>query len=170
MMLKRILISATILMCALGNVYAADLKIGVFDEKLVLSKIPQVNLIESNLQSQFKDRSEELKALGNSAMKQQEDFRRDTMTMTDSQRIEKQREIQQLRSDYKLKESNLNDDFKRAQQEEVYKVRIKIQQTVDKLATAEKFDLILRTEAVAFRIEAMDISNKLITILSNPAG
>ena len=170
MMFKKIMIVAAVLMSAIASTHAADMKVGVFDEQLVLSKIPQVNLIQANLQAKFKDRSDELKAIRETAKKQTDDYQRDAMTMTAAQRIDKEREIKKMRADYTLKENNLKEDFERAQQEEVRKIRIKIQQTVAKLAADEKYDVVLRREAVAFRKDTLDISNKLITILSNPAG
>jgi len=169
-MFKKVIISTVILFSTLTSAFAAELKVGIFDEQLVLSKVPQVNLIASNLQAKFKDRMDAAKALRDDGLKQQEAFQRDAMTMTEAQRIEKQRELQKLSNDLKINENNLKEDFQRARTEEVNKIRIKIQQTVAKLAAAENFDVILRIEAVAFRKETLDVSNKLITILSNPAG
>ena len=169
-MFKKILTSAAILFLAITSVNAADLKVGVFDEQLVLSKIPQVNLIQSNLQAKFKDRVDEAKTQRDQAIEQEKAFKRDAMTMTEAQRIAKQRELQKLGNDLKTNDANLKEDWQIARNEEVNKVRVKIQQTVSKLAKAEQFDLILRIEAVAFRKEAIDVSNKVITILSNPAG
>jgi len=78
--------------------------------------------------------------------------------------------LQKLSNDLKLKENNLREDIERARNDELKKVVVKIQQTIDKLAKAENYDLIIRVEAVSFHKNSFDISNKLITILSNPAG
>ncbi len=169
-MFKKILLTAAIILSSVSSAFAAELKIGVVDENFVISKVPQVNLIASNLQAKFKDRMDEAKALRDDGLKQQEAFQRDAMTMTEAQRIEKQRELQKLSNDLQIKEKNLKEDFQRARNEEINKVRIKIQQTIDKLAKAEGFDLILRVEGTAYRKDSIDISNKIITILSNPAG
>ncbi|MEP1743553.1 MAG: OmpH family outer membrane protein [Kangiellaceae bacterium] len=169
-MFKKILLTAAIILSSITSAFAADLKIGVYDQNLVLSKVPQVNLISSKLQTQFKDRMDEAKALREDGLKQQEAFSRDAMTLTEAQRIEKQRELQKLSNDLKLKENNLREDIERARNDELKKVVVKIQQTIDKLAKAENYDLIIRVEAVSFHKNSFDISNKLITILSNPAG
>jgi outer membrane protein len=169
-MFKKILLTAAIIFSSITGAVAADLKIGVYDQNLVLSKIPQVNLISSKLQTQFKDRMDEAKALREDGQKQQEAYKRDVMTLTEAQSIEKQRELQKLFTDLQTKEKNLREDIERARNEELKKVVIKVQQTIDKLAKAENYDLVIRVEAVSFHKNSFDISNKLITILSNPAG
>jgi len=169
-MFKQLSFLAVFLVTFSSTVFSADLKIGVFNGRLVLSKIPQSELIDSKLQAQFKDRIDELNGEQKAGIKKQKDYARDAMTLTDSQKIKIQRELEQLGTDLKIKEKNLQEDFQRANQVEINKIRLKVLKAVNKLAADEKFDLILRIESVAFRSETIDVSNKIITILSNPAG
>ncbi|MBV1911131.1 MAG: OmpH family outer membrane protein [Kangiellaceae bacterium] len=170
MMFKKLIITTVVLMSALTSAYAAEVKIGVFDMRQVISKVPQTNLIAAKLEASFKDRLDELKALRDDGLKQTEAYNRDAMTLTEVQRISKQRALQKLRTDIKIQEKNLEEDYQRAQSEEIKKIQIRILQSVEKLAKAENFDVILRRESVAYRKNALDISNKLITILSDPAA
>ena len=169
-MFKRIIFSVAILLAGTSSTFAADMKIGIFDERLVLSKAPQLELIETKLKKQFDDRINEIKALKEKGIAMQEKGKRDAVTMTEAEGIKLNRELTELSQSLKSKDKNLQEDFQRAKQEEVTKVRVKIQQIVTKIAADEKYDLIFRIESVAFRKEATDISNKVITILSNPAG
>ncbi len=169
-MFKRIIFIAAILLSPMTNAFAADLKIGIFDERLVLSKAPQLELIEAKLQKQFADRLEEIKLMKEKGLAKQEQGQRDAMTMTEEQSIQLNRELAEISSSLQAKNKNLQEDFQRAKQAEVTKVRVKIQQIVVKIAADENFDVVFRIETVAFRKEAIDISNKVITVLSNPAG
>lgn len=170
MMVNRIILTAIILISLVSNVVAAEMKIGVYNERLVLSKAPQVELIESKLQKQFADRISELKALEEKGKEMQEEGKRNALTMTEEQKIKLNRDLTEIRTSLQAKGKNLNEDSQRAQQAEVNKIRVRIQQIVNKISTDENYDIVLRIEALVFRKEAVDISNKIITVLSNPAG
>ncbi len=169
-MFKKVIFTVTIILSFVSSAFAADLKIGIFDERLVLSKAPQLELIEAKLQKQFADRLDEIKALQESGKAKQEQGQRDAVTMTEAQGIQLERELKEIGATLQTKNKNLQEDFQRAKQAEVTKIRVKIQQIVSKIASEEKFDIVLRIESVVFRKEAIDISNKVITVLSNPAG
>ena len=169
-MFKRVILTATIVLSFVSNAFAAELKIGVFDERLVLSKAPQLELIDAKLQKQFADRLDEIKTLQETGKAKQEQGQRDAVTMTEAQGIQLERELKEIGAKLQTKNKNLQEDFQRAKQTEVTKVRVKVQQIVSKIASAENFDIVLRIESVAYRKEAVDISNKIITVLSNPAG
>jgi len=169
-MLKKIGISLVVLLSFATSAIAADLKIGVINVGLVLNKIPQTELIDSRVQAQFKDRIDEIKKLVDDFKKKQEGFQRDAMTMTESQGINAKRLLTQLSTDIKSKQQNLKEDFQRARQAEVNKVLQKILVTVNKLAVDEKFDVILKSDSIVFRAKATDISDKVISKLSDPAG
>jgi len=169
-MFKRIIFSIAVLLASISGTFAAEMKMGVFDERLVLSKAPQLELIEARLKKQFDDRINEIKTLKEKGIAMQEKGKRDAVTMTEAEGIKLNRDLSDLSQSLKSKDKNLQEDFQRAKREEIQKIQIKIQQIVTKIAKDEKYDLILRIESVVFRKEATDISNKVITILSNPAG
>jgi len=169
-MFKKIVFSLVVLLSFATSAIAADLKVGVINVGLVLNKIPQTELIESKVQAQFKDRIDEVKKLVEEFKKKQEGFQRDAMTMTETQGINANRELAKLSTDIKSKQQNLKEDFQRAKQAEVNKVLQKIQAALNKLAVDEKYDLILKSESIVFRTKAIDISDKVISKLSDPAG
>jgi len=169
-MFKKIVFSVVVLIASISSLNAAETKIGVFNERLVLSKIPQMDLIDAKLKKQFSDQQNELQALQAKGLEMQKSGERDAMTMTEAQKIKLQRDLADISAEYNSKAKNLKEDAQRANQEEIKKIRIKVQQTVVKIAEAEGFDLILRFESTAYNKNALDISNKIITILSNPAG
>lgn len=168
-MLKKIFVAAA-LMFTMGSLSAADIKIGVIDMQFVLSKAPQVKTINENVQKQFKERYDALAAMQKKGTDLQEKVKRDAMTLTNVQKLEINRELQELDSDFKMKQTFLQEDINIANKQEQVKVMRKIQQAIAKVAADENFDLILKTDAAVHASSAINISDKVITIISNPAG
>ncbi len=169
-MFKKIMISLVLLFTFATSTFAAELKIGIINTRLVVSKIPQTELVDSKVQAQLKDRIDEVKKLVNEFKKKEEGYKRDAMTMTESQGIEANRVLEKMVTEIKSKQKNLKEDAQRARQAEMNKIFQKIQATLNKLAADEKYDVILNSDAVVFRNKAIDISDKVISILSDPAG
>lgn len=169
-MFKKTILTAVFSLLAATSSMAAEMKIGVYNERLVMSKAPQMELIQDKLKKQFADKIAEIKALGEKGTKLQETYQRDSVTMTQDQKIKAGRELEQIDIELKTLQKQFKEDSQRAQQKELQKVAIEVQKAINKLAEAEGYDLVLRVEAVVFRKEYTDISNKIITIISNPAG
>ena len=169
-MFKKIVFILVSLGFSIASVNATDLKIGTVDLQKIFAGAPQRTIIVDKIKKQFEDKSNALKALGESIEKKRADAQRDAITMTDEQKIAAQRELQEMATKAQTMQKNLQEDFQRAQQVEGQKLQEKIGQTIQKIAKEEKFDLILRSETIAFQTGSLDISNKVITILSNPAG
>ncbi len=169
-MFKKIVFVVISLGLSIASASAVDLKIGTVDLQKVFAGAPQRTIIVDKIKKQFEDKSNALKALGEKIEKKRTDAQRDAVTMTQEQKIDAQRELQEMATKAQTMQKNLQEDFQRAQQAEGQKLQEKINQTIQKIAKAEGFDLILRSETVAFQTGALDISNKVITILSNPAG
>ncbi|MCW9017505.1 MAG: OmpH family outer membrane protein, partial [Kangiellaceae bacterium] len=87
-----------------------------------------------------------------------------------AQKVEITRQLQSLDSEFKLKKAFLDEDLSIAQKQELQKIQIKVIQAVKKVAADEKFDLILRAEAALHATDAANITDKVIAIISNPAG
>ena len=168
-MFKKILVAAAFVI-ANTAVSAADIKIGVVDMAAVEAKAPQVKTIGDKLQQRFKSRQDELvskkKKYDDMATKAQ----KEEMTMTFQQKLDVSRELKELESELKMKKTFLDEDVSFAQKQEVQKIRIKIQQAVQKVAADGKFDLILHKQGTLYAGPAVDVTDKVIAIISNPAG
>ena len=134
------------------------------------SKAPQVEAIQDKLAKQFADRISEINDIGKKLKELQEKVQRDAMTMTEEQRIQASREFQQLEIDFKTKQKQLQEDSDRAKQKELMAVEAIVQKAINKVAADEGFDLILRAEMAVFAKKKVDISEKILTIISDPAG
>ena len=168
-MFKKFLV-VTALIFTTGSLAAAEIKIGVVDIQAVISKAPQIKSINEKIQAQFKDRQEALRAMDKKGQSLKEKLKRDEMTLTMAQKLEIQRELQELDSKFELKKKFLLEDINIANKQEQGKIMRKIQQAISKVAADDKFDLIINAEASVYANPAINISDKVITIISNPAG
>jgi len=168
-MFKKFLV-ATALIFTTGSLAAAEMKIGVVDIQAIISKAPQIKTINEKIQAQFKDRQEALRAMDKKGQSLKEKLKRDEMTLTMAQKLDIQRELQALDSEFELKKKFLLEDINIANKQEQGKIMRKIQQAISKVAADDKFDLIINAEASVYANPAINISDKVITIISNPAG
>jgi outer membrane protein len=169
-MFKKIIFVLVSISLSIASVGAAELKIGTVDLQKIFAGAPQRTIIVDKIKKQLEDKSNALKTLAELIEKTQVDAKRDAPTMTDEQKISVQRELQEMSTKAQTMQKNLQEDFQRAQQVEGQKLQEKINQTIQKIAKAEAFDLVLRSETIAFQTGSLDITNKVITVLSNPAG
>jgi len=102
--------------------------------------------------------------------KKDETLKRDALTMTEDQRITAVRAIESLKASFQLKQKEFQEDKKRAEQKEIRIIEGIVKKAIDQIAVAEGYDLILRVEVALFAKKALDISDKVIAKISDPAG
>ncbi len=169
-MLRKSIISAIIFIASVGAVNAADVKVGIVDMQEIGRKLPQLQNINKKVVDQFNERREQLEQLVKKSEEIQEKVKRDAMTLTNQQKLQYRRELQALKAEYELKEGFFNEDIQAANNIEQAKVMQKINDAISKVAKDEKFDLVLRKNSAHFFKESFDVTEKVIKILSNPAG
>ena len=166
---KRFLLCAiTALFFVSGMAQAADLNVGVVNVRAVASQAPQRETISAALQQEFKERGEALKGLEKEIKDMQVKGQADELTMSEQQKTELIRSIQGKASAFKLKQNAFQEDFKTRSEEEQRKLLILIKKAIDQVALQEKFDIILQSESVAFISERVDITSKVISLMTDP--
>jgi len=169
-MLKKSIVTLFLMCASFVSVQAADLKIGIVDTKAVLSKAPQLKAANDRIKSQFQERQNELVELQKKGEALKDKAQRDAMTLTMVQKLEMNRQLQALDSEFTLKQKFLQEDLKIATSQEQAKVAQKINEAIREIVESDKFDLILTREVVVHSTQALDITDKVIAIISNPAG
>jgi len=92
----------------------------------------------------------------------------DELTMSEQQKTDLIRSIQAKASDFQLKQKAFQEDFKLRSEEEQRKLLILIKKAIDQIALQDKFDIILQSESVAFISDRVDITSKVVTLMSDP--
>ncbi len=165
---KRILLCTFVALLLTGFTQAADLQIGVVNVRAVASQAPQRETISAALQNEFKERGESLKGLEKEIKDMQTKGQADELTMTEQQKTDLVRSIQAKASDFQLKQKAFQEDFKMRSEEEQRKLLILIKKAIDQVALQDTFDIILQSESVAYISDRVDITNKVITLMSDP--
>ncbi len=165
---KRFLLSAVAVLFFTGFSQAAELKIGVVNVRAVASQAPQRETISGALQQEFKERAEVLKKTETEIKNMQTQGQADEMTMTDQQKTDLVRSIQGKASSFQLEQKAFQEDFKLRSEEEQRKLLILIKKAIDQVSLQDSYDIILQSESVAYISDRVDITNKVISLMTDP--
>ncbi len=135
----------------------AEVKIGFVKVDQILKEAPQASESNKKLESEFKVRTEKLKKDIADINKQEKDFQKNSLTLSDDDKQKKQRKLQEGRIDVQRAERELREDIDLRRREEITKLQNKVTQVIETLAEREKFDLILYT-GVAYAGDKVDIT------------
>lgn len=142
----------------------AEVKIGIVKVEKILKEAPQTQLSNKKLEKEFKGRSEKLKKQLDAIQAQEEEFKKNSLTMSDGIRDEKQKDLQVSKIDFQREERELREDIDIKRREEINFLQLKINETIEALAKKQKYDLILYN-GVAYAEDKIDITDAVIKAL-----
>nr|WP_285817642.1 OmpH family outer membrane protein [Echinimonas agarilytica] len=147
-----------------GVAQAAD--IAIVDLGRIVKNIPQSEATAKVLQKEFADRVEELKRLEKQIGEKQEEARRNEALMTDTQKTEIIRDLEEMDATLKLKAKALQQDGQRRQAEENKKIFVQVQKAISDIAEKEGYDTVVDRQTILYAKPEADISAKVIEYLS----
>lgn len=139
-------------------------KIGYVVVERVLKDAPQTAASNKKLEKEFKSRTDDLQKKVKEVQAKEKDFKKNSLTMSDSDKQKAQKKIQNMKIEVQRVERELREDIDIRRREEIGKLQQKINEAIEDLAEKEKYDLILY-QGVAFASKEIDITDKLIKIL-----
>ena len=142
----------------------AEIKIGYVVVEKVLKDAPQTASSNKKLEKEFKSRTDDLQKKVKAIQAQEKDFKKNSLTMTDSDKQKAQKKIQNSKIDVQRIERELREDIDIRRREEIGKLQEQINKSIEELAEKEKYDLILY-QGVAYASKGIDITNDLIEAL-----
>ena len=142
----------------------AEIKIGYVVVEKVLKDAPQTASSNKKLEKEFKSRTDGLQKKVKAIQAQEKDFKKNSLTMTDSDKQKAQKKIQNSKIDVQRIERELREDIDIRRREEIGKLQEQINKSIEELAEKEKYDLILY-QGVAYASKGIDITNDLIKAL-----
>ena len=149
--------------------YSSELKIGIVDVNKILKESPQTISANKKLEKEFGSRTEKLKAKIVSLQSDEKKYQKEALTLSDDQKDKSEKSLQQRRIEIQRLERELREDMDLRRREEIGDLQEKINQTIDKIAADEKYDLILYS-GIAFASENVDMTNQIIKALSGGAS
>ena len=159
---------ATLFALIMTGTTALAENMAVVNVRALMAQAPQNELIKNTLQSEFGERTESLKKLEDEIKKLQSDLQTNEMTYSEQQKTEKARQIQAKGSDYQLQGKALQEDIENRSKEEQGKLLFLIRKAIQKVADEGNYDMILSSDAVLYRKPGVDITEKVLTVISDP--
>ncbi|MFT3758321.1 OmpH family outer membrane protein [Thauera sp.] len=149
----------------LSQAAVADTKIGFVNSDRVMREAAPAVRAQQRLEKEFEKRDQELQRMARDLKAMQEDFERDGATMSESDRRNKERALNDLNRDFQRKQREFREDLNQRRNEELASVLDKANRSVKDIAEKENYDIIFQ-EAV-YANPRIDITDKVIKALSD---
>lgn len=141
-------------------------KIGVIDWQQLLQKAPQAEAAGKRLEGEFQGRKDKLIARQKEYQTKQEKLARDRDTMSESERGKSEKELAKIQQDLRHMDEELRSDYTTRHREEMDDFLAVVRDVVGKLASEEKYDLVIPQEATVYMADSIDITDKVLQKLS----
>ena len=160
-------LSVATLLAGLSFSALADFKAGFVNTDRIFREANTAQTAQNKLEEEFSKREKELIGLRDKLKSSSDSFERDAPTMSESQRVTKQRELVEQDRDFQRKSREFQEDLANRKNEELARVLDLANKVVQEVAEAEKYDVILQ-EAVYVN-PSHDITDKVIKALNAKA-
>lgn len=157
-------IVAASLLAGLSFSAFADFKAGFVNTDRVFREANAAKTAQTRLEQEFSKREKELIALRDNLKRGSDAFERDAPTMSESQRVTKQRDLVEQDREFQRKSREFQEDLGNRKNEELAKVLDQANKIVQQVAEAEQYDVILQ-EAVYVNPKH-NITDKVIKALN----
>lgn len=165
----KILVFVVLSMLIGSSAAAAELKIGFVNTERVFRDAAPAVRAQKKIEQEFAKRDQDIQKMAEQIRKMQEDLEKNSVTMTESERRNKEREFGEMSKDFQRKQREFREDLNQRRNEELAAVLERANRTIKAIAESEKYDIIFQ-EAV-YASPRIDITDKVIKALDDkPAG
>jgi len=149
----------------LPSAHAADLKIGFIDADRINRESVPAERATKKLEKEFAPREQEVRKLEQQIKALQGQLEKDGVTMSESDRRNKETELGRQTREYQRLQREFREDLNLRRNEELASLFERANKVIKQIAESEKFDIILQ-EAV-YRSPRIDITEKVLKALSS---
>ena len=167
-LLKQIAVYGLFAFGLIAPVFAQESRIAYINTQRITTESAIAKAAQAKLEQEFSKRGKELADLQAALKTFGEKFDRDAPTMTESQRLAKQKEGAELNRDLQRKQREYQEDLNGRRNEELQQVLEKANKAVRKVADDEKYDLVV--QEVVYSNGRHDITDKVLKVLNTPGG
>ena len=164
------LLAAGLCLATVAGAAHAQGKIGVVQlERIVRDSAPAMRA-QKKLEAEFARREGELRKVSEQLKRMQDELEKDGVTMSETQRRNKEREFGEQSRDFQRKQREYQEDVNVRRNEELAQVIEQANRIIRQIAEAEKYDIIF--QEAAYANPRIDITDKVIKALeaSKPAA
>jgi outer membrane protein len=159
-------IVAAAVVCASTVALAADYKIGFVNTERLFREAAPAKRAQAKLEKEFAVRDAEIQKTGKQVRDLQASLEKDGVTMSETDRRNKERDLANLSRDLQRAQREFREDLNLRKNEELASVQDRANKVIQQIAEAEKFDLILQ-DPVVFASQKIDITEKVIKALAD---
>jgi outer membrane protein len=170
MMLKVVQICVAIVLAIFaGSGFAqAEGKVGYVNIDRILRDAAPALRAQKKIEAEFSKRDQDMQKVADQLKRLQDQLEKNAVTMSETDRRNKEREFNDLNKDFQKKQRDFRDDLNTRRQEELSIVLERANRAVRQVAEQEKFDIIFQ-EAV-WSSPRIDITDKVIKALDDTGG
>jgi len=162
----RVVVSvAWLALAATPGALAAEMKIGFVNTERVFREAAPAKRAQQKLEREFAARNAELAKLEKQGRDLQTDLEREGVTLSESARREKERQLADISRNFQRMQREIREDLNLRRNEELASVQERATRVITQIAEQEKFDLVVQ-EAV-FASSRIDITDKVIRALAD---
>ena len=143
---------------------AAELKVGYVQVDKILQEAPQTSESGKKLEREFSPRTQELDRMQKQIKDIQASLDKDGLTMSDSDRRNKERDLSNLNLEFQRKQRELREDINLRKNEELSTLQDRINKAVTSVAETDGYDLVVYS-GVAYASKKVDITDKVLKSL-----
>jgi outer membrane protein len=148
-------------------VQAQEFRLGFVSLDRIIKEAIPAKTAQAKLEQEFSKREKELQEQGAALKSMADKLEREALTLSDSQRTLRQKQVIEQDRDFQRKRREFQEDLNARRNEELQQVFERANKVVKQVADAEKYDLILQ-EAVYVN-PRYDITDKVIKALNAAA-
>jgi outer membrane protein len=160
---KQIVVSLILATAFAAAPALANTKIGFVNTERLLREAPLSVAAQKKLEREFAARDQELQKLAKQARDLQAQLDKDGVTMSDSERKTKERDLGNLNRDLQRQGREFREDLNLRRNEELGQIQERARKAIQEIARAEKFDLIV--EQAVFVDPKSDITDRVMKAL-----
>jgi outer membrane protein len=160
-------VAAALLACATAaTAQASEYRIGFVNTERLFRDAAPAKRAQQKLEREFAARDAEIQKLSKQVRDLQALLEKDGVTMAESERRNRERDLANLSRDLQRSQREFREDLNLRRNEELASVQERANKVIQQIAEAEKFDLIIQ-DPVVYASQKIDITDKVIKALAD---
>ena len=150
-----------------GPAAAAEYKIGYVDVRQAVERSEEAQAAKGQLESQVQKRQTELKSRRATIEKLQKELQQQGSLMSEEQRKEKERRLQQAMRDFRRAQQAAQEDIDARKNQVLQDIYDQVSQIIKRIGEQEDFDLILTGPSAMYVAERVDLTPRVVDQLNS---
>lgn len=161
--MRKFLLPLLLGMLLSSGASANDYKLGFINTQRVFQDSQMAKAVNKKLELEFSKQEQDIQKSVKQARELQTLLEKDGLTLSETERTKKERELATLSRDIQRTQRELREDFNRRRNEEFASVQDRARKVIREIAEKEKFDLIVET--MVYASPRVDITERVLKAL-----